>query len=141
MKKWVLIIFGVVLIGVILVWRLMTSGLNEFVEGFQVEHNLKDSNLVLMNVEISPDQKFKLVAYQFDRGGFGYSRVYWSVVPNDSTMFNLEEGIFPDGYRGLGWTKENELIIEKWEPYYYKDGDIDLTDKSLLNGVRIMIKE
>lgn len=96
MKKWVLIIFGVVLIGVILVWRLMTSGLNEFVEGFQVEHNLKDSNLVLMNVEISPDQKFKLVAYQFDRGGFGYSRVYWSVVPNDSTMFNLEEGIFPD---------------------------------------------
>ncbi len=128
MKRTLLIIGGIILIGVLILGYNINSDLNELEEAFHSEHNLKDSSFVLLKSQISPNKKFQFFEYQFDNGGFGYSRVFWSVIKNDSTVYELENGLLPDGYKAIAWTFDNELLIEKWEPYYYKDKEVKLTE-------------
>lgn len=141
MKRTFLIIGVIILIGVLILGYKIVSDLNELEEAFHSEHNLKDSSFVLLKSQISPNEKFQFFEYQFDNGGFGYSRVFWSVIKNDSTIMALEKGLLPDGYKIIEWTDDNELLIEKWEPYFYKDKEVELTDKSIINEVKIKLKK
>lgn len=141
MKRILLIIGGIVLIGVLVGGYKVVSDLNILEEAFHFEHNLKGSSFVLIKSQISPNKKFQFFEYQFDNGAFGYSRVFWSVIKNDSTIMALGKGLLPDGYKILEWTDDNELLIEKWEPYYYKDKEVELTDDSTINEVKIKFKK
>ncbi|NQX83005.1 MAG: hypothetical protein HRT66_13575 [Flavobacteriaceae bacterium] len=137
MKRILLIIGGFILIGVFILGYKIDSDLNELEEAFQTEHNLKDSSFVLLKSQVSPNKKFQFFEYQFDNGGFGYSRVFWSVIKNDSTIFKLEKGLLPDGYKAIEWIDGNELLIEKWEPYYYKNEEVELKSGDFFNGVKL----
>ena len=33
---------------------------------------------------------------------------------------NLANYEIPDGYQAKGWSEENDLLVEKWELYYYR---------------------
>lgn len=140
MKRILLIIGGFILIGVLVLGYKINSDLNELKEAFYSEHNLKDSSFVLLKSQVSPNKKFQFFEYQFNNGGFGYSRVFWSVIKNDSTIFKLEKGLLPDGYKAIEWADGNELLIEKWEPYYHKDEEVELKFGDLVNGVKLKLK-
>jgi hypothetical protein len=139
MKRILVIIGGIILIGVLILGYKINSDLNSLEEAFHSEHNLKDSSFVLLKSKVSPNNEFQFFEYQFDNGGFGYSRVFWSVIKNDSTILGLETGLLPDGYKALEWTANNELVIEKWEPYYYKDEEVELKSGDLINGVKLKL--
>lgn len=141
MKKTLLIIGGILLIDVLILGYKINSDFNELEDAFHSEHNLKDSSFVLLKSQTSPNNNFQFFEYHFDNGGFGYSRVFWSVIRNDSTKFELEKGLLPDGYKALEWTDGNELLIKKWEPYYYKDEEIELKSGDLINEVKLKLKK
>ena len=140
MKKWILIIIGIVLIGIVGIGIKINSDFDKVAEAFHSEHSLKDSSLVLISEVISPNNKYKYYEYQFDNGGFGYSRVFWSVIENNENKSDLEKGLIPDGFKIIGWTKENELILEKWEPYY-EINETELKTRTEFNGVKITLAD
>ena len=140
MKKWMLILVGIVLIGIVGIGIKINSDFDKVAEAFHSEHSLKDASLVLITDSISPNKKHRYYEYQFDNGGFGYSRVFWSVIENKVNKVDLENGIIPDGFKIVGWTNENELILKKWEPYY-KINKTELKNGIELNGVKITLTE
>ncbi len=97
------------------------------------------SDFILLNEETSPNELFKYYEYQFDNGAFGYSRVFWSLVKTTSVNPDLSKSLIPDGYQIKGWSESNELILEKWEPYYYKSEEIDLSNGMEFLGVKIVV--
>jgi hypothetical protein len=99
-----------------------------------------DDDFILIDEKISNNEKLKLITYKYDIGTLGYSRVFWAVVPHEYGDLNLSLFELPDGYKGVGWTNKNELIIEKWEPYYKVERAFELNDSDFYNGVRIKIK-
>lgn len=105
------------------------------------KHNKTNRNFVLLSEGISPNKKHKYYEYQFDNGGLGYSRVYWSVIENKGIGTNLFNGKIPDGYKIKGWTKINELILEKWKPYYHKKDEKIMIIGSKFNGIQIKMLE
>ena len=105
-----------------------------------VEHYLTDSNLIVLVDSISPDSNFRYITYQFDNGGFGYSRVFWTAFRNTADTLNLANTKIPDGYKIKGWSENNELILEKWEPYYYKDMEVNYKTGSEFYGIRLIVK-
>lgn len=94
----------------------------------------------MLTDSVSPNGQFRYYVYQFDHGGYGYSRVFWAVTANTDEVLNLKEYKLPDGYKIVGWTKENELKIEEWEPYYYKDEEVELKDGSIFKNVKLKIE-
>lgn len=104
------------------------------------EYYKNDEGFVLLKESISPNRQFIYYDYHFDHGGFGYSREFWAITKNTKDNFNLKDYNIPDGYRIIGWTKQNELQIEKWEPYYNKDEDVELKSGSNFMGVKLKIK-
>jgi len=102
-------------------------------------HFITDKDFILLKDSISPNGKFVYYEYQFDNGGHGYSRVFWSLTQISKNQKNLLQGKIPDGYRIKGWSRANELILEKWTPYYYKEEEIELKTGSELNGIRISL--
>ena len=139
MKKVLLIILGVTLIGISIIGYKVYSNLAELEDSFKSEHLLNDPSIVLVGDSISPDGTYKYYEYQFDNGGFGYSRVFWSVIENKQNHNNLKNGIIPDGYKILGWTKDNELILKKWKPYYGIEKNIELRNGMEYNGAKIIL--
>lgn len=116
----------------------INSDIDEILEAFHSKHSLKESSFFLISDSISPNEKYKYYEYQFDNGGFGYSRIFWSVIENKETEYNLERGLIPDGYKIKGWTDKSELILECWKPYY----EIKITELNngmSINGVKIII--
>ena len=140
MKKWILIIVGIVLIGIVGIGIKINSDFDKVAEAFHSEHSLKDASFVLISKSISPNKKHKYYEYQFDNGGFGYSRVFWSVIENKENKADLENGLIPDEFKIVGWTNENELILKKWEPYYGIN-KTELKNGIELNGVKITLTE
>ena len=140
MKKWVLIIVGIILIGIVGIGIKINSDFGKVAEAFHSEHSLKDASFVLIYESISPNKKRKYYEYQFDNGGFGYSRVFWSVFENNENKSDLENGLIPDGFKIVGWTNENELILKKWKPYY-EINETELKNGIELNGVKIALTE
>jgi hypothetical protein len=141
MKKWVLIIIGVVLLGIIGIGIKINSDLNELVEVFNSDHSLNEPNLIILSDSISPNKKHKYYEYQFDKGGLGYSRIFWSVVENDNNKTDLEKGLISKGYKIIGWNKKNELILKKWNPTSEFTNIEELKSETEFNGIKINIAE
>ena len=128
------------LIGILIMGYNVYTDLNKLEEVFKSEHNLDDASFVTLNKRVSPNKNYTLYEYQFDNGGFGYSRAYWSVIKNGPWERSLEKGLLPDGYKAIGWTATNELVIGKWVPYYDIEKEVELSNKDMINGVSLKIK-
>jgi hypothetical protein len=139
MKKWILIIFGIILIGVIGIN--INSVLNDVAGDFKSEHFLDEPNLKILSESTSPDKKNKYYEYQFDNGGCGYSRVYWSVIKNDQNKNHLVKGMIPNGYKIIKWNNGGELILQKWKPHYESNTTYVLDGETEFNGIKIKITE
>lgn len=139
MKKWILIFGGIILIGILGIGIKINSDFNDLAETFKSEHVLNEPNLNILLESTSPNQKYKYYEYQFDNGGFGYSRVFWSVIENKENKNDLKKGLIPSGYKIARWNKENELMLEKWKPYYETNTTYELKGKTVFNGIKINI--
>ena len=128
MRKWVLIIIGIILIGIIGIK--INSDFNDLEEAFNSEHTLNQPNLNILSESISPDKKYRFYEYQFDNGGFGYSRVFWSVIKNDENKNDLEKGLIPNGYKIIEWNNNSELILKKWKTYYDSNTTYELDERT-----------
>jgi len=143
MNKRILIsIIGLILIGI----GYFGFEMFQFAQGVTEDtnkqrHYLADEKLIIISDSISPSGKYKYYEYQFDNGGLGRGRVFWSVTENNGLEKNLYLEKIPDGYKTKGWTINNELILEKWDPYYYKDKNVELNNGSEYNGIKIIIAE
>lgn len=141
MKKWILTLVVIILFGIAGIGIKINSDFNKFSKAFHSEHSLKESSFILISESTSPNLKYRYYEYQFDNGGFGHSRVFWSVVDNNEDKEqDLIKGLIPDGYKIKGWTNNDKLIIEKWEPYY-KIEKTELKSGTEINGVIITLTE
>lgn len=104
-------------------------------------HYQMDDAFVLLTDSISPSGQFRYYEYQFDHGGYGYSRVFWAVTANTEEVLNLKEYNLPDGYRIIGWAGLNELQIEKWKPYYHIEEEVELKDGSIFKNVKLRLNK
>jgi len=104
----------------------------------EVRH-VTDDGFILLEDKPSPDRKHLLLAYRYDTGAFGYSRTFWAVTPPDYQNINLADYKIPDRYIAEDWSEGGELLIKKWEPYYYPDEYVDLKTEDELYGVRIRL--
>ena len=139
-KMGCLMIIGITIVLIIGFVKKLDSDMDEVVKTFYSVYSTESQDLVLISDSISPNKAYKYFEYQFDNGGLGYSRLFWSVVKNNPSKVDLEKGLIPDGYKIIGWTNENELILIKWEPYYGKSDQIELKSGMKLNGVKIILK-
>ena len=137
MKKWILIIVGVIVIGIIGIGIKINSDLDDLVEALNSEHSLKEPNLIILSDSISPNQKYKYYEYQFDKGALGYSRIFWSVIKIDKNENNLGKGLIQEGYKIIGWNKKNELIIKEWNPTSELKTVSELKNGTIINGIKI----
>jgi hypothetical protein len=103
------------------------------------KHYADAKNFMLVSEKVSPNNKYKIIEYQFDIGAHGYSRLFWSIVPTKKKKINLYNYSLPDGYQAKGWTNGGKAIIKKWEPYYYKSEEVKLKTGDFLNGVQLVI--
>lgn len=129
------------MIGIIAIGIKINSDLKDIAEAFKSEHTLNEPNLNILSESISPDNKYKYYEYQFDNGGFGYSRVFWSVIKNNENKNDLEKELIPNGYKIIKWNNNGELILQKWKPYYESNTTYELNGKTELNGIKIKITE
>ncbi|MFV1884512.1 MAG: hypothetical protein ACMZ7B_08495 [Balneola sp.] len=104
-----------------------------------IEHYITDESFILLEDSVSPNNKFRYLVYQYDTGVFGYSRVFWSVIDSTDSTVNLAEYKIPDGYKIAGWSSNNEIELEKWDPYYYKDEEIEYSSGDTFKGITIKI--
>ncbi len=72
----------------------VNSDFDEVAKGFHSEHSLKEASFVLISDSVSPNKEYRYYEYQFDNGGFGYSRVFWSVIENNENESDLEKDLF-----------------------------------------------
>jgi len=89
----------------------------------------------------SPNKQYRILIYHYDIGAFGYSRAFWAVTPYSYNDLNLIDYELPDGYLTKGWSEQNELLVERWEPYYYREKIVELKTGDLFQGVRIKLVE
>jgi hypothetical protein len=141
MKKWILIIVGIILIGIIGIGIKINSDLDDVVEAFNSEHSLKEPNLIILSDSISPNKKYKYYEYQFDKGGLGYSRVFWSVIENDKIENDLGKGLIPQGFKIIGWNEKNELLLREWNPTSELKTVSELQSGTIINGMKINVVE
>lgn len=132
-RRLIIIIVLLVLIGIVAILYF-----SFIYEGTEVRRST-DKDFILLESEISSNQKSTLLVYQYDTGALGFSRKWWAVVPVKYDDKNLAEYELPDGYKAIGWADNGDLLVKKWEPYYYLDENIDLVTGDFLNGVRMKI--
>jgi hypothetical protein len=141
MKKWILVISGIILLGIIGIGIKINSDLNEIVEVFNSEHSLNESNLIILSDSISPNKKYKYYEYQFDKGGLGYSRIFWSVIENGKKENDLGKGLIPERFKIIGWNEKNELLLREWNPTSELKTVSELQSGTIINGMKINIVE
>jgi len=141
MKKWILIVVGIILIGIIGIGIKINSDLDDVVEAFNSEHSLKEQNLIILSDSISPNKKYKYYEYQFDKGGLGYSRIFWSVIENDKIENDLGKGLIPQGLKIIGWNEKNELLLREWNPTSELKTVSELQSGTIINGMKINVVE
>ena len=141
MKKWILIIVGIILVGIIGIGIKINSDLDDVVEALNSEHSLNESDLIILSDSISPNKKYKYYEYQFDKGGLGYSRIFWSVIENNEKENDLGKGLIPQGYKIIGWNEKNELILSKWNPTSELKTVSELKNGTIINEMKINIAE
>lgn len=69
----------------------------------------------------------------------GYSKVFWAAAKNVYDSFNLLDFKIPDGYKITGWDESNKLILEKCEPYHYKDEEVDIIIGSFFKEIELIV--
>jgi len=141
MKKWILIIVGIILIGIIGIGIKINSDLDDVVEAFNSEHSLNEPNLIILSDSISPNKKYKYYEYQFDKGGLGYSSIFWSVIENGKKENDLGKGLIPQGFKIIGWNEKNELLLREWNPTSELKTVSELQNGTIINGMKINIVE
>lgn len=141
MKKWILIIVGIILIGIVVIGIKINSDLNKLGEAFNSEHSLNEPNLIILSDSISPNKKHKYYEYQFDKGGLGYSSIFWSVIKNDENETDLGKGLISKGYKVVGWNEKNELKLKRRNPTSELNNIAKLKSGTEFNGVKINIVE
>ena len=141
MKKWILIIVGIILIGIIGIGIKINSDLDDVVETFNSEYSLNEPNLIILSDSISPNKKYKYYEYQFDKGGLGYSRIFWSAIENDKMENDLGKGLIPQGFKIIGWNEKNELLLREWNPTSELKTVSELQSGTIINGMKINIVE
>ena len=141
MKKWILIIVGIILIGIIGIGIKINSDLDDVVETFNSEYSLNEPNLIILSDSISPNKKYKYYEYQFDKGGLGYSRIFWSAIENDKMENDLGKGLIPRGFKIIGWNEKNELLSKEWNPKSDLKTVSELQNGTIINGMKINIVE
>ena len=139
MKKWILIIGGIILIGIIGIGIKINSDLNDVVEAFNSQHSLNEPNLIILSDSISPNEKYKFYEYQFDKGGLGYSRLFWSVIKTNES--DLGKGLISEGYKIIDWNENNELILKEWNPKSELKTVSKMKNGTEINGIKINIEE
>lgn len=139
MDKPLKVFVGIFLTGLLVVVGFFVYFFFELSVAYSSEHDLNEKNIVILRSETSPNKIYIFYEYQFDQGGMGYSRVFWSAIKNDSEISSLEDGLLPDGYRIIGWSDNSELLIEEWELYYYKNTSNELRDKEIFKGIPIIL--
>ena len=139
MKKWILIIGGIILIGIIGIGIKINSDLNDVVEAFNSQHSLNEPNLIILSDSISPNEKYKFYEYQFDKGGLGYSRLFWSVIKTNES--DLGKGLISEGYKIIDWNENNELILKEWNPTSELKTVSKMKNGTEINGIKINIEE
>jgi hypothetical protein len=103
-----------------------------------------EKTFLLIEEKKSNTGKHTLLTYKFHIAGLGYTRIYWAVLPcghlgrgkEDLSAYEL-----PEGYMGIGWSENDELIIEEWKPYYFIGRKRDLKTGDIFKGVRIRLYE
>ncbi len=90
---------------------------------------------------LSPNGSFRIVIYQHDKGALGYGRVIWTVTPANLDRVDLTKFKLPDGYRTENWTKDSDLEISRWEPYYFLQDYRELRDGDSFHGVSVRLIE
>jgi hypothetical protein len=139
MKKWILMFVGIILIGIVGIGIKINSDLDDLVETLNSEHSLNEPNLIILSNSISPDEKYKYYEYQFDKGGLGYSRIFWAVIKKSEN--DLGKGLIPEGYKIIGWNEKNELILKEWNPMSELRTVTELRNGTEINGIKMNIEE
>lgn len=134
-KLIVLIIISLTLVISLFLWYNINYG-----DRFEYNYVLNRDDVIILDQKKSPNNEYEFVEYQFDTGGLGYSRVFWSVAKTNSSWETIFENSIPDGYKIVGWDENNVLVLEKWESYFYIKEDIDLTKENNWKGFSIKIK-
>jgi hypothetical protein len=63
------------------------------------------------------------------------------LLPSSIQILIWQKHELPDGFRAKGWSNQNELLVEKWEPYYYRQKLGDLKTGDTFNGVTVNLIE
>ncbi|HET9314411.1 MAG TPA: hypothetical protein VFQ51_02435 [Vicinamibacteria bacterium] len=98
-----------------------------------------DPDFILLESQLSPSGRFRLVKYHYDIGALGYSRGFAAVTRPVFEGLNLRPYEIPDGYLAEGWSTKDELLLKTWKPYYDPDNTRTLTTGDELLGVRVVI--
>lgn len=141
MKKWIFIFLGIILIGISIIAIKINNDLDDLVEALNSEHALTEPNLIIHSDSISPNEQYIYYKYQFDKGGLGYSRLFWSVIKNDINENDLGKGLIAEGYEIIGWNEKNELILKERNTTNELDTVSKLENGSKVNGIKININE
>ena len=55
-------------------------------------------------------------------------------------LSKLEEGLLPYGYRAIGWTENNEWIVEPLDSNYQTNAEVILRSGDSINGVPLQVQ-
>lgn len=105
------------------------------------ERHITDSGFIMLENTLSPNQQNRILVYHYDIGATGYSRAFWAITPTDFQTLNLSPYELPDGYMAAGWSDEGELLVKKWEPYYYRQKFGELATGNFFKGVKVQLVE
>jgi hypothetical protein len=107
----------------------------------ETPRQVTDPDFIMLENILSPNQQHRILIYHYDTGSFGCSRAWWAVTPNSFQDIDLTEYELPDGYMTKGWSEQNEILVEKWEPYYYRQKLGELKTDDIFQGVKVKLIE
>ncbi len=101
--------------------------------------HITDDAIIIYRDETSSDSTHRLISYQYNFGAAGETRMWWAVLPYECEGLELRGYDLPDGYKAIAWSDKNELLVQKWDPYYYMSDTVELNTGDIFKGVRIKI--
>lgn len=95
-----------------------------FIEGKTSRHAI-DDGFELNEVFCSPDSNYVALNYCFRTGTLSWTNNWYAVVPYDYEKLDLRDYEIPAGYWPVGWSDNNELILQEGE--FYNDPNLERT--------------
>lgn len=105
------------------------------------ERRVTDQDFEMMEDIPSPDGQHRILIYHYNTGALDFSRAWWAITPSEYRNLNLVDYEIPDGYKTAGWSGDGELLVEKWEPYYYRQKLGELKTGDVFKGVKVRLLE